>query len=131
MRTTRRATTITTIVAACAIALTLTGCTPAQSSVTVNGRTLLLHGSGGGSADALAHGVLGVNSKGCITIGDAILVATDDSRLNSDGSIRVREKTYKLGEAVTFGGGGGDTPRQSQNRCGGDNRDGTDYFWVG
>jgi hypothetical protein len=118
-------------IAACGLAVALVGCSPAQTSVTVNGRTLLMHHSSGASADALGHGVLGVNSWDCITIGTEILVATDDSSLLPNGSIVIHGKTYKLGQTVQLGGGGGDAPKQSDGRCGVFHGRGPDYFWAG
>jgi len=119
------------IVVALALAVVLLGCSPAQSSVTVNGRTLLMYHPSGASADALEHGILGVNSRDCVTIGADILVATDDSSLLPDGSIVIHGKSYKLGEMVELGGGGGDAPKQSAGRCGVSRGRGNDYFWAG
>ena len=113
------------VAAACALAAALVGCSSEQSSVTANGRTLLMYHSSGASADALGYGVLGVNAKGCVTLGENVLVVPDSSSLQPDGSVRIDGKTYQVGTKIKLGGGSGDAPHP--NYCGA----GVDYFWAG
>jgi len=108
-------------VAAAAAVLSLVACT--GGPVTSNGRTLLTYVNHGASADALTRGTLGTNAKGCITVGDAVLVVPVGARLNDDGSVDIGGVHYEQGDSVSLGGGGGDAPPHSP--CG----DG-DYWWV-
>ncbi|MEO6115031.1 MAG: hypothetical protein ABIP33_01495 [Pseudolysinimonas sp.] len=106
---------------ALAVALGLSACS--AGPITVNDRTLLTYVNQGASADALIHGTLGTNARGCIAVGGAVLVVPTGSRLNDDGSVDIGGTRYEQGDTVSLGGGGGDAPPHSPCGTG-------DYWWV-
>jgi hypothetical protein len=115
---------VTAVLAAAVVVALTASCAESPSPVRVNGRELLTYQSGSAVADAAGFGVLHANAAGCLTIGKLVLVAPDGSTLNADGSIVVRGHTYRLGESIHIGGGGGNKPAGSD--CGA----GLTYFYV-
>lgn len=58
--------------------------------------------------DASTSGVLGINDAGCVTIGEALLMATAGSSVLPDGSgVRIEGYgEYQFGDTVSDWGGG-------------------------
>ena len=110
------------LIAVVVVIVALAGC--AAGPLTAGGRTLLVHASSGASADAALSGVLGVDGRGCIAVGEDVLVVPTGSTLHADGSITVGGKTFRLGERVALGGGLGGKP--SSFRCAA----GSTYWYV-
>lgn len=95
----------------------------APTEAHVLNRRVLLTNSSEVQLDAATTGAIGVNIHGCLTIGDQVLVLSDDTVLQPDGSLTGHGRKIQIGQRVSLGGASGSAPADQQ--CG------TGGYWYG
>ena len=96
---------------------------PQLGSISAGGQVLLTYRDDGAHLEAANGGRLSVNSAGCLTDGQFVLVLPDTTVLNDDGSIDIGGRHVPLGGRLHLGGGEGPVP--ADQRCG------TGGYWYG
>lgn len=115
---------------ACAaiVSLSISGCSnvasgPTHIATETAPRYTLLHHRSDSTATAVTRGVLGIDRRGCVTLGGSVLVMGPGSTVDDEGSLIIQGRRFKQGERLSLVGGFGDAPKGS--RC----EAGARYWW--